>query len=185
MALIHRVNWNSLDRVVVRQQRNRSAHVPAISFYRWWARRPHSFARAVLDAAQKQFRRESFLVSDPFSGGGTVAFEATRRGLPRYAQDLYPWPSQSLATALMPAAPDEFKTAAAVLEALSLCAVSLPCVASAGFASVATFGGGASSPGSRGSGCTSDRQSGSPRTASLQRRSCYWPASHTRFRRMP
>ncbi len=120
MTLIRRINWNNLDRVVVRQQRNRSAYTPAISFYRWWARRPHSFAGRILDAAQKEFRRESFLVSDPFSGGGTVAFEAARRGLKIYAQDLYPWPSQSLATALTPAAPDEFKTAAAVvLEALS------------------------------------------------------------------
>ncbi len=75
---------------------------------------------AVLDAAKKEFRREGFLVADPFSGGATVAFEAVRRGLPMYAQDLYPWPSQSLATTLTPAAPDEFKTAAAaVLEALS------------------------------------------------------------------
>jgi putative DNA methylase len=120
MPLIDRVNWSRLDRQVIRQQRNRSAHVPAISLYRWWARRPHCFAGALLDAAKKEFRRKGFLVADPFSGGGTVAFEATRRGVPIYAQDLYPWPSQSLVTALTPAAPDEFKTVAGeVLEALS------------------------------------------------------------------
>jgi len=120
MSLLKRVNWNGLDRLVIRQQRNRSAYAPAISLYRWWARRPHSFAGALLDAAKKEFRRKGFLVADPFSGGGTVAFEATRRGLPIYAQDLYPWPSQSLATALTPASPDEFKTAAGeLLEALS------------------------------------------------------------------
>lgn len=120
MPLIDRVNWNRLDRHVIRQQRNRSAHAPAISLYRWWARRPHCFAGAVLDAAKKEFRREDFLVADPFSGGGTVAFEATRRGLPIYAQDLYPWPSQSLTTALTQAVPDEFKAAAGdILEALS------------------------------------------------------------------
>lgn len=115
MALLHRVNWNGLDRLVVRQQRNRSAHAPAISLYRWWARRPHSFAGAVLDAAQKEFRGRSFLVADPFSGGGTVAFEARRRGLPIYAQDLYPWPSRSLATALTPVPPHEFHAAATTL----------------------------------------------------------------------
>lgn len=80
--------------------------------FRWWARRPHSFAGALLDAARVEFGRATFLVADPFSGGGTVAFEATRRGLPIYAQDLYPWPSQGLATALTAADPDEFKRAA-------------------------------------------------------------------------
>jgi putative DNA methylase len=115
MALLHRVNWTGLDRLVVRQQRNRSAHTPAISLYRWWARRPHSFAGAVLDAAQKEFRDRSFLVADPFSGGGTVAFEARRRGLPMYAQDLYPWPSRSLATALTRVSLDDFKSAVTTL----------------------------------------------------------------------
>jgi putative DNA methylase len=112
MALIEHVNWRELDRLVINQQRNRSAHAPVISLYRWWARRPHCFAGALLDAAKKEFRRESFLVADPFSGGGTVAFEAVRRGLPIYAQDLYPWPSKGLATALTAAAPDQFRDAA-------------------------------------------------------------------------
>jgi adenine-specific DNA methylase len=100
MALIDHVSWRSLDRLVISQQKNRSAHAPVISLYRWWARRPHCFAGAVLDAAKHEFRREPFLVADPFSGGGTVAFEAARRSLAIYAQDLYPWPSQGLATAL-------------------------------------------------------------------------------------
>lgn len=112
MALIDHVNWSQLDALVTRQQRNRSAHAPVISLFRWWARRPHSFAGALLDAARVEFGRANFLVADPFSGGGTVAFEATRRGLPIYAQDLYPWPSQGLATALTAADPDQFKRAA-------------------------------------------------------------------------
>ena len=115
MSLIEHVNWSGLDLLVTHQQRNRSAHSPVISLFRWWARRPHSFAGAILDAAKVEFRRNSFLVADPFSGGGTVAFEATRRGIPIYAQDLYPWPSTGLATALTAADPDEFKRAANVL----------------------------------------------------------------------
>lgn len=86
MRLLDHVNWGGLDRQVIRQQRNRSAHAPVISLYPWWARRPHSFAGAILDAARKEFRDRAFLVADPFSGGGTVAFEARRRGLPMYAQ---------------------------------------------------------------------------------------------------
>ena len=112
MAIIEHVNWSSLDAMVTHQQRNRSAHVPVISLFRWWARRPHSFAGALLDAAKEEFGSETFLVADPFSGGGTVAFEATRRGLPIYAQDLYAWPSEGLATALTAADPDEFRIAA-------------------------------------------------------------------------
>lgn len=116
MALIDNVNWRGLDRLVVRQQRNRAAHAPVISLFRWWARRPHCFAAALLEAAQKEFcKEEDFLVADPFSGGGTVAFEAARRGLRVYAQDLYPWPSRGLATALTPADPDEFRRAATQL----------------------------------------------------------------------
>ena len=122
MALIDYVNWKKLDRLVLDQQRNRSAHAPVISFFRWWARRPHCFASALLDAAALEFGNASFLVADPFSGGGTVAFEAVRRGLPIYAQDLYPWPSQGLAIALTFAPPHEFENAASVLlERLKSC----------------------------------------------------------------
>lgn len=115
MALVDHINWARLDSQVVQQQRNRSAHVPAISFYRWWARRPHCFAGAILDAASQEFGLKRFLVADPFSGGGTVAFEAVRRKLPIYAQDLYPWPSKGLATALTPTDADEFKAVAKIL----------------------------------------------------------------------
>jgi len=116
MALIDNVNWRGLDRLVIHQQRNRAAHAPVISLFRWWARRPHCFAGALLEAAQREFRKEKdFLVADPFSGGGTVAFEAARRGLRVYAQDLYPWPSKGLATALTPADPDEFRLATSQL----------------------------------------------------------------------
>lgn len=120
MALVDHVDWHSLDNLVAEQQRNRAAHTPVISLFRWWARRPHCFAGAVLDAARKELRRETFLVADPFSGGGTVAFEAVRRRLPIYAQDLYPWPSRALATALTETVPEEFGSAAsALLETLN------------------------------------------------------------------
>src|SRR5262249_23371227 len=50
-----------------------------------------------------------------FSGGGTVAFEAARRGLRVYAQDLYPWPSLGLAASLTCANLHEFSRARACL----------------------------------------------------------------------
>ena len=115
MAVIDHVNWGDLDRLVQLQQRNREAHAPVVSLFRWWARRPHSLAGALLDAASCEFGNNSFLVADPFSGGGTVAFEAARRGLPIYAQDLYLWPSQGLATALTSANLRDFENAATLL----------------------------------------------------------------------
>jgi adenine-specific DNA methylase len=50
---------------------------------------------------------DRFVVADPFCGGGTVAFEAVRRGMAMYAQDLYVWPAFCLATALTPTDPQE------------------------------------------------------------------------------
>lgn len=59
------------------------------------------------------------MVSDPFSGGGTVALESARRGLVTYAQDLHPWAIAGLRSALEEVDPDELDEAAqALLEAL-------------------------------------------------------------------
>src|SRR5690242_16892 len=100
MAVIERIDWGMLDRLVEAQQRNRETYSPVVSLFRWWARRPHAVAGSLLDAAIAAFGNDSFVVADPFSGGGTVAFEAVRRGLTVYAQDLYPWPSLGLAISL-------------------------------------------------------------------------------------
>ncbi|WP_426336765.1 hypothetical protein ACN9MY_01780 [Pseudoduganella sp. R-31] len=54
---------------------------------------------ALLDAAVAHYG-PTLTVADPFSGGGTVTFEAARRGVKAYAQDLYPWPTRGLAAAL-------------------------------------------------------------------------------------
>lgn len=97
-TLLERLAWSSLNERVRREQRNREVYTPAISMYRWWARRPHSLIGALLDGASQD--GSSPLVSDPFSGGGTVAIEAARRGLAVYAQDLHPWATTGLATTL-------------------------------------------------------------------------------------
>lgn len=61
----------------------------------------------------------SAVVSDPFSGGGTVAIEASRRGHAMYAQDLHPWAITGLRSALEDVDPDELERAGrALLEAL-------------------------------------------------------------------
>ncbi|MEF9356355.1 hypothetical protein V4888_23535, partial [Ralstonia solanacearum species complex bacterium ZIM076] len=69
---------------------------------------------AILDAAVDTFG-DDMIVSDPFSGGGTVTFEAARRGIKAYAQDLYPWPTTGLATALTMVDPNVLERAASAL----------------------------------------------------------------------
>ncbi len=97
IALLERLDWAAVDAEVRNQQRNREVYTPVISLYRWWARRPHALIGALLDAA---IGDEPIACSDPFSGGGTVAVEAARRGLDTYAQDLHPWATTGLSVAL-------------------------------------------------------------------------------------
>lgn len=102
------VAWDSVNAQVSKSQSNREVYVPPISLFRWWARRPHPLIGSLLDAAAGG---NSITVSDPFSGGGTVALEAARRGVTAYAQDLHPWPIVGLATALDGVASTRLKAA--------------------------------------------------------------------------
>lgn len=117
-TLLSRVEWDAVNERVRHEQRNREVYVPPISLFRWWARRPHALIGALIDAACED--GGSLVVSDPFSGGGTVALEAARRGLPLYAQDLHPWVVAGLASALDGTDPDVLDAAMAeVLDRVS------------------------------------------------------------------
>ena len=119
-SLLSGINWKELEGRVREQQRNREIYTPPISLFRWWARRSHALIGALLDAAVDARDGASLAVSDPFSGGGTVAIEAARRGLPVYAQDLHPWAVTGIATALDRVDHTEFSEAAnALLETLA------------------------------------------------------------------
>lgn len=98
-SILTAINWTRVSRSAAREVINREKYSPAVSAYRWWARRPHTIMGTLLDVAVRRYG-PNLIVSDPFSGGGTVAFEAVRRGLRIYAQDLYPWPTYGLATTL-------------------------------------------------------------------------------------
>lgn len=113
--LVSRIDWADVEVRVRRQQRNREVHTPPISLYRWWARRSHALIGALLDVAAEASGQDSITVSDPFSGGGTVAVESLRRGFPTYAQDLHPWAVTGLATALDGADAATLRTAAGYL----------------------------------------------------------------------
>jgi len=109
--LVERVDWDALGQTVRTQQRNREIHTPLVSLYRWWARRSHALIGALLDAASEKSCSQRLVVSDPLSGGGTVAIEAVLRGHRVYAQDLHPWAVRGLATALDGADPVELEKA--------------------------------------------------------------------------
>jgi len=96
-VLLKRINWAVVNRATRRQVRNREYHCPPVSLFGWWARRPHPLVGALPDASGLSTGER---VSDPFSGGGTVAVEAAVRGFKVYAQDLNPWATWGLATAL-------------------------------------------------------------------------------------
>ena len=95
--VLDRVNWHKVNHVTRDQVRNREQYCPPISLFRWWARRPHALIGALLDASGLP---KGELVSDVFSGGGTVALEAVARGFKVYAQDFHPWVTWGLRTAL-------------------------------------------------------------------------------------
>lgn len=113
--LLERVDWGSLERIVRSQQRNREKHTPVVSLYRWWARRPHALVGALLEAVSEQFRNSTLTISDPFSGGGTVAVEALKRRFRLYAQDLHPWATYGLGSILDGVDAHQFREAASNL----------------------------------------------------------------------
>jgi putative DNA methylase len=108
--ILARVDWRILKRRIRAEVRNREVHHPLVTMYRWWARRPFSLIAAILDAAGEKISARG-RIADPFSGGGTVAIEAARRGYPVYAQDLNPWASWGLKVTLTPVDPDELEDA--------------------------------------------------------------------------
>lgn len=119
-SLLSGLGWSELEQLIRAQQRNREVHTPPISTFRWWARRSHALIGALLDEAQGAAAGGQLTVADPFSGGGTVAVEAARRGLDVYAQDLHPWAVAGLRVALAPVDPVELDRASKkLLSALS------------------------------------------------------------------
>ena len=109
-TILSKIPWPAVTREIRDETRNRECHQPLVSVYRWWARRPHALIGAVLDAAGGCLKKD-VLIADPFSGGGTVAIEATRRSLNVYAQDVNPWASWGLRVSLTPVDPDELAAA--------------------------------------------------------------------------
>lgn len=109
-ALLSTLDWDQINSEVKRQQRSRERDTPAISIYRWWARRSHALIGELLEKTADC--HPDPVISDPFSGGGTVAIEAARRNFSMYAQDLHPWAIAGLRGALTAADATQLKAGA-------------------------------------------------------------------------
>ncbi len=114
MAILSRVPWSRVDKSVNIEQRRPERHAPLVSLFRWWARRPASLIGAIVEACSDEYG-PNVLLSDPMSGGGTVAFESARRDVRFYAQELHPWAATGLAVAIRPVDLDELREASAEL----------------------------------------------------------------------
>ena len=97
--LIARLDWGSVEDAIQSELKGGVRNRPPSTLFRWWARRPYELVGALLDAGQ-ELSTEPLAVSDPFSGGCTVALEASLRGYRAHAQDLNPWPLMGMDVAL-------------------------------------------------------------------------------------
>ena len=97
--LIAHLDWDSVEDDIQDELKGSARNRPPSMLFRWWARRPYELVGALLDAAQG-LSEEPLTISDPFSGGCTVALEASLRGYRAHAQDLNPWPLTGMDIAL-------------------------------------------------------------------------------------
>lgn len=112
VPLMAHLDWDSVEHAIQAELKGRARNRPPSALFRWWARRPYELVGALLDAAQER-SRGPLTVSDPFSGGCTVALEASLRGCHTYAQDLNPWPLIGMDVALGGESPEAIERAGA------------------------------------------------------------------------
>src|SRR4051812_23843144 len=98
-SVLRHLNARAINQRVRREVRSRQHHLPPVSVYRWWARRPESVISAIVEAAE-QDRAGRLVIADPFAGGGVIALTALVAGHQVYAQDVNPWAARNLVTML-------------------------------------------------------------------------------------
>ena len=104
-----------LNSDVAAESRSRENKVPAVSVYRWWARRTEAQIGSIIDAFTLS-HPERLDIADLFAGGGTVPLAALRRGHRAYAQDISPWAAYGLELTLKLMRPSRIAELATLLE---------------------------------------------------------------------
>jgi len=98
-SLERRFDATFVARLAIREKQVQQSYRPVISIHKWFARRPGSVFRSLLlseyaDQAIRDGYWESHtatgVVADPFMGGGTTVFEASRLGLGVVGCDINP-----------------------------------------------------------------------------------------------
>ena len=109
-SILEHLRREHINRQVRSETRQREKIVPAVSAYRWWARRTMAVTDGILAAYKKAYGAGG-LIADPFVGGGTIPFAALSRGYKVYAQDINSWAVHGLHVTLCLPQPDELQVA--------------------------------------------------------------------------
>jgi adenine-specific DNA methylase len=105
-------------RLALREKQVQQSYRPIISIHKWFARRPGSVFRSLLHAEFDQRPlAESYtsahdiegIVADPFMGGGTTVYEATRMGLSVVGCDVNPMSYWTVRQAVAPLDLEQFQ----------------------------------------------------------------------------
>lgn len=98
-SLERRFDASFVARLAIREKQVQQSYRPVISIHKWFARRPGSVFRSLLlsEFAEQPIRDAYWesnsiqgVVADPFMGGGTTVFEASRLGLSVVGCDINP-----------------------------------------------------------------------------------------------
>lgn len=108
-------------RLALREKQVQQSYRPIISIHKWFARRPGSVFRSLLHAefdprpladAYTTPHAVEGIIADPFMGGGTTVYEATRMGLSVVGTDVNPMSYWTVRQAVVPLDLDRFQAEA-------------------------------------------------------------------------
>lgn len=120
-GLERRFDATFVARLALREKQVQQSYRPVIQIHKWFARRPGSVFRSLLHAEfDDRPLAESYvsahdiegIVADPFMGGGTTVYEATRLGLSVVGCDVNPMSYWTVRQAVAPLDLNAFKKAA-------------------------------------------------------------------------
>jgi adenine-specific DNA methylase len=117
-GLESRFDATFVARLALREKQVQQSYRPIISIHKWFARRPGSVFRSLLHAefdghpladTYTSTHDIQGVIADPFMGGGTTVYEATRMGLSVVGCDVNPMSYWTVRQAVAPLDLDQFQ----------------------------------------------------------------------------